>query len=159
MLLVLSAFPAKAAESGGVFGQGHTFLSLMVGSGSAFNNNYFLIGAGATYYVIDGLGIGLSLENWSGGNPTMTKYTPYVQYVVYQASVVKPYLGAFYRHTDVSGLPGINSLGGRAGIYIPAGSSAFVGVGMVYESIVDCANSIYSPCTSTYPEISFTFAF
>ena len=159
MLLVLSAFPVCAAEEGGMFGQGRTYFSLMVGNGYAFDNNYFVIGASATYYVHDGLGVGFSLENWSGGGPGITKYAPFAQYVFYQASSVQPYVGGFYRHTAVNGLPGINSVGGRAGIYIPAGSNAYLGAGFVHESYLNCQETVYRACSLTYPEFSFTFGF
>ncbi len=159
MLLVLTAFPASAAGEGEMFGQGRTYFSLMVGSGSAFDNNYFIIGAGATHYVIDGLGVGFSFESWSGGGAGITRYAPFAQYVFYRTSPVQPYVGGFYRHTAVDGLPGINSVGARAGIYIPAGPNAYVGVGFVYESYLDCQESVYGPCNSTYPDLSLTFAF
>lgn len=124
ILLVLPAFPVCAATEGGMFGQGRTQFALVAGNGYAFDNNYFVIGASVSYYVLDGLGVGLSLENWSGGGPGITKYAPFAQYVFYQASPVQPYVGGFYRHTAVGGLPGINSVGARAGIYIAAGPNA-----------------------------------
>ncbi len=159
MLLLLSAFPVCAAAEGGMFGQGRTQFSLAIGNGYAFDNSYLVIGAGATYYVLDGLGVGVSLENWSGGGPGITKYAPFAQYVFYQASSVQPYVGGFYRHTAVAGLPGINSVGERAGIYIASGPNVSFGVGFVHESYLDCRQTIYLSCSETYPDISLTFAF
>jgi hypothetical protein len=159
MLLLSSAMPACAAGAGDMFGQGRTHFSLMVGNGYAFDNNYFVIGASASHYVLDGLGVGLSFENWSGGGPGITKYAPFAQYVFYQASSVQPYIGGFYRHTAIDGLPGINSVGGRAGIYIAAGSNAYVSAGFVHESYLDCQESVYRACSETYPDLSFTFGF
>jgi len=159
MLLVLTAFPASASDEAGMFGQGRTSLSLVAGNGYAFDTSYLVIGASATYYVLDGLGVGLSLENWSGSDPGITKYAPFVQYVIYQASVVQPYLGGFYRHSSISGQPSIESVGGRAGFYMASGSNAYVSVGMVYESYIDCTNAGYSSCSSTYPEITLAFGF
>jgi hypothetical protein len=159
MLLILTAFPASASDEAGMFGQGRTNFSLVAGNGYAFDSSYLVVGASATYYVLDGLGVGLSLENWSGADPGITKYAPFVQYVIYQASVVQPYLGGFYRHSSVSGQPSFESVGARAGFYIASGSNAYVSVGMVYESYLDCSNTVYSSCSSTYPEIGLTFAF
>jgi hypothetical protein len=159
ILLLLTVFPANASEGAGMFGKGSTNASLVAGNGYAFNNNYLVIGASASYYVLDGLGIGLSLENWSGADPGITKYSPFVQYVIYQASVVQPYLGAFYRHSSISGQPSIDSVGGRAGFYFASGSNVYIGVGMVYESYNDCTNSSYTSCSSTYPEITLAFGF
>jgi hypothetical protein len=159
MLLLLSAFPVSAAAEGGMFRQGRTLFSLAIGNGYAFDNSYLVIGGSASYYVLDGLGVGLSLENWSGGGPRISKYAPFAQYVFYQASTVQPYVGGFYRHTAVAGLPGINSVGERAGIYIASGSNVFVGVGVIHESYLDCQQTIYSTCSETYPDISLTFVF
>lgn len=159
MLLVLSAFPVRAAGEGGMFAQGRTQFSLVAGNGYAFDNNYFVIGASVSHYVLDGLGVGLSFENWSGGDPGITKYAPFAQYVFYQASSVQPYVGGFYRHTSIAGLPGINSVGGRAGIYIASGSNASVSAGFVHESYLDCQETLYRECSVTYPEVTLTFGF
>jgi hypothetical protein len=159
MLLVLTAFPANAAGVSGIFAKGRSNFSLMVGNGYVNDNSYLVVGASATYYVVDGLGVGLSIENWSGSDPNITKYSPYVQYVFYRISVLKPYLGAFYRHSTVTGQPSFDSAGARAGLYYSAGSNAFVSVGMVYEAYLDCKNTIYGSCNSTYPEIGVTIGF
>lgn len=157
MLLVLTA-SAQVARAGVMFGKGDTNFGVMAGSGYAFNESYLIIGASATYYVIDGLGVGLSIENWSGGDPGLTKYSPYLQYVYYQAKV-KPYVGVFYRDTDISGQPSIYSYGSRAGIYASAGRSAYFGAGFVHESYIDCDTKTYTTCSETYPEFTFIFAF
>jgi hypothetical protein len=160
MLLILSVFPVSAAAEGGMFGQGRAQFSLMAGNGYAFDNNYFVIGASAAYYVLDGLGVGLSFENWSGSGPGITKYAPFVQYVFYQSSSsIQPYIGAFYRHTAIDGLPGINSVGERAGINIAAGSNAYFSVGFVQEVYLNCDESVYSTCRETYPDLGITFGF
>lgn len=158
VLLLLSALPARAAAMGTMFDQGSTQFSLIAGSGSAFNNNYFVLGAGAGYYVRDGLGVGLTFEKWSG-NPGITKYAPFVQYVFLRDSRVLPYVGGFYRHTSFDGLPGINSVGARAGVYIAAGTNAYVGVGIVQENYINCQQSVYLACSATYPDLSFIIGF
>jgi hypothetical protein len=158
-MLLVTAFPANAAGVGGIFGKGRTNFSLMVGNGYVNDNSYLVVGVSGTYYVLDGLGAGLSIENWSGSDPGITKYSPYVQYVFYRMSVLKPYLGAFYRYSTVTGQASFDSAGARAGLYYSAGSNAYVSVGMVYESYRDCKNTIYGSCSSTYPEIGLTIGF
>lgn len=159
MLLMLAASPLHAAGEGGMFGQGRTQFSLVAGNSYAFDNNYVVIGASATYYVLDGLGVGLSFENWSGDDPGITKYAPFAQYVFYQASSVQPYVGGFYRHTAISGLPGIDSVGARAGIYIASGTNAYVSAGFVHESYLDCREAVYRSCSVSYPDVTLTFGF
>jgi hypothetical protein len=159
LLLVLPAFPVSAAEEGGMFGQGRTHFSLVAGNGYAYDYNYVVFGVSATHYVINGLGVGLSFENWSGGGPGITKYAPFAQYVFYQSSEVQPYVGGFYRHTAIRGLPGIDSVGGRAGVYIASGPNAYVSAGLVHESYLDCQATVYRTCSVTYPDISLTFGF
>jgi hypothetical protein len=159
MLATIASAPVAAADVAGVFSQGRTHVAVVGGSGSAFNDSYFVLGIGVSYYLVDGLNIGLSAESWTGGDPGITKLTPSVQYVFYQVPRVSPYLGAFYRRTYIDNLPDLDSVGGRAGVYLAAGRNMYIGVGAVYESYLDCNESLYRDCTDTYPEISFTFVF
>lgn len=159
LLAAWAAAPAQAATGAGMFGEGRVQIGLLAGGGTAFNNSYTVLGAGVNYYVIDGLGLGLSYEHWSGTGPSISKITPSVQYVFYQLGTVKPYLGAFYRRVTVSGQQDYNSVGGRAGVYIAAGSHAAFGVGYAEEKALNCQHSIYSSCTAGYAEISAVVGF
>jgi hypothetical protein len=151
--------PADAQTAAGVFGKGRTHFIVTAGTGYAFDESYLVLGIGASYYVVDGLNVGLHFESWSGGDPEMTKITPSATYVFYQARQVKPYVGAFFRRTRIERVDDLDSVGGRAGVYIQAGRNAFIGLGGVYESYLDCNDSVYRECDSTYAEISVTFAF
>lgn len=151
--------PAAAQQVAGIFSKGRTHFFITGGSGYAFDETYFVLGLGVSYYLVDGLNAGLAFESWSGSDPSMYKITPSLTYVFYQAQTVKPYVGAFYRRTNVDGLPDIDSAGGRAGAYFQAGRNTFIGFGVVYESYFDCSSAIYRKCDSTYPELSFTIAF
>jgi hypothetical protein len=71
---------------------------------------------------------------------------------------VQPYVGRFYRHTAIAGLPGINSVGDRAGIYIASAPNAYISLGFVHEAYLDCQQTIYRT-SETYPDISFTVGF
>lgn len=159
MFATIASAPIAAADVAGVFSQGRTHVAVTAGSGSAFNDSYFVFGVGVSYYLVDGLNIGLSAESWTGGDPGISKITPSVQYVFYQVPSVSPYVGAFYRRTYIDNLPDLDSVGGRAGVYVAAGRNAYIGFGGVYESYRDCDTAIYRDCTDTYPEVSFTFAF
>jgi len=151
--------PAAAQSVAGSFGKGRTHFVATVGTGYAFDESYLVIGVGASYYVMDGLNVGLLLESWSGSDPKLTKITPSVQYVFYQMQPVKPYLGAFYRRTNSDGREDLDSVGGRAGVYIQAGRNVYLGAGAVYESYLDCETNVYRKCDSTYAEFNLTFAF
>ena len=142
-----------------MFERGRAQFSLMGGNSYAFDNNYFVLGASASYYVLDGLSVGLSLEKWSGGSPGIAKYAPFVQYVFYQASAIQPYVGGFYRHTTIDGLPNINSLGARVGVNFASRSNSYASAGIVYESYLDCQQTVYRTCSFAYPDLSITFGF
>lgn len=157
--LAMCAPPAHAQNVAGVFGKGRAHFVAAAGSGHAFDETYLVLSIGASYYVIDGLSVGLALESWTGGDPGMRKLTASTQYVFYQAARIKPYVGAFYRRTYVERIPDIDSAGGRAGVYLQAGRNAYLGAGVVYESYMDCSSSVYRSCSSTYPEVIFTLAF
>ena len=154
-----TAAGAAAADVAGVFSQGRTHLAVVGGSGYAFDKSYLVLGVGASYYLADGLNIGLYAESWTGSDPSMYKLTPSVQYVFHQVPGVSPYVGVFYRRTYIDNLPNLDSAGGRAGVYIAAGGNAHVSGGVVYESYLDCNKAVYKSCSDTYPEIGITFAF
>ena len=129
------------------------------GTGYAFNESYLVLGLGVSYYLIDGLNVGLSVESWTGSDPKLYKVTPSVQYVFYQIPKLNPYIGAFYRRTYVESLPDIDSAGARAGVYFPVGRNAYFGAGAVYESYIDCKKTVYTSCSDTYPELSVVISF
>ena len=160
LLVTLAACipPAAAQTVAGAFSKGRFHFAITGGPGYAFDEDYIVIGAGVSYYVIDGLSVGFSAETWTGGDPGMYKLTPSVQYVFYRAPV-KPYVGAFYRRTSIERLPDLDSVGGRAGIQFQSTPNAYLGVGLVYESYLDCSESTFRECDSLYGELSFTFAF
>ena len=147
-----------AANAAAAFSQGSTHMMLVGGSGYAFNNSYFVIGVGASYYVMDGLSLGLSAESWRGGDPGINKLTPSIEYV-FQLPRMLPYVGAYYRRTYVDNLPDLDSVAGRAGVYIAGGNNVYIGVGGVYESYLDCNETVFVNCTDTYPEFSIAVAF
>ena len=95
----------------------------------------------------------------SGGDPGITKVSPFAQYVFSLGGSVQPYVGGFYRHTTIAGLPGLNSVGGRGGIYITSSPNSSIGIGLVQESYLDCNEATYRSCSSTYADISITFGF
>ena len=153
-----SSPPATAAEVAGAFSKGNTSLLVTAGSGYAFNESYLVLGVGVGYYLFDGLNVGLSVEWWSGSDPTLYKVTPSVTYVFHQVPL-KPYIGAFYRRTYAENLPDLNSAGARAGVYFNAGRNAHIGVGGVYETYLDCNTTQYKSCSDTYPEVTFVVSF
>lgn len=147
------------ASARGAFSAGRAHIFFTAGNGYAFDESYLVIGAGLSYYVIDGLNVGLAIEAWTGSDPNMYKVTPSVTYVFHQIPKINPYVGGFYRRSYIDGLPDIDSAGARAGLYLPAGRNAYFGIGAVYESYIDCNKAVYRSCSDTYPEISFTVSF
>jgi len=159
-VLATCAVPlANAQEVAGMFGKGRLHGIVTAGYGSAFGEDYAIFGAGVSYYLIDGLAIGGAFETWRGGDPTISKLTLSTQYVFYQVPKIKPYIGAFYRRTFITGLDDLDSYGGKAGAYLQLGRNAYVGLAAVYEAYADCTESRYRSCSDTYPEVTFTFAF
>ena len=159
VLAMAASAPAAAADVAGVFSRGRTHVAVVGGTGYAFDDSYIVLGVGASYYLVDGLNIGLYAESWTGGDPGIYKLTPSVQYVFYQVPRVSPYIGVFFRRTYIDNLPNLDSAGGRAGAYLGTGRNVYVGAGVVYESYLDCNKTTYKSCSDTYPEISITFAF
>jgi hypothetical protein len=162
VIIVLSmatwAYPVRNADAD-AFGKGGVRTSIICGWGHAFNDDYFILGAGAGYYVIDGLEIGLELETWLGGGFDIYKVSPEIRYVLHSAPSLKPYGGAFYRRTIIERFDDLTSVGFRAGVFHDTGNGSYLGVGVVHEIFLNCDKDVYSSCTETYPEIVFWLAF
>ncbi len=158
-LLTLGATAPSEARGAdpGPFAEGSVRGSLNVGTGGAFNNRYWVIGAGLGYYVVDGLEVGLGADVWFGHEPTITHVTPQTRYVLWFVPVLKPYAGAFYSHWFVGGgHDDVDTAGGRAGAFWVSGGGSFFGVGVVHEVIVsECSGD----CSDTYPEVSVSISF
>ncbi len=156
---------AASVGSGGIgtaFSKNSTSLGIVAGTGGAFNNSYIILGVSAGYYVARGLELGIDLQHWFSGTPSITKLSPQIRYVFTQTKVIKPYVGAFYRRTyfgDVNGssLADQDSYGYRAGAYFSSNNRVYIGGGVVYEQYSDC--TAVSDCSITYPEILFTVSF
>jgi len=147
---------AKAADP---FQQGSVQVSVAVGTGTAFSQDYLVLGIGGGYYVLDGLLVGARLDGWFGHSPSIYQLTPEVRYVINALPQLKPYVGVYYSRTFYEGLPDLNALGARAGAYVPLGGPAFLGAGIAYEQLQNCDSAVYRDCSRTYPELSLMFAF
>jgi outer membrane protein W len=153
---VLSCFVSTSVQAG-AFEKDTVTGTLAIGSAQIFTEDYLIIGLGAGYFVTDGLQLGLDVNVWTGGSPSIYEVTPKITYVFENKSSVKPYAGVFYNRTFIENLEDSNSLGYRAGFYTAAGKSAYVGIGVVYTELQDCNDSAFVNCSSTYTELSFIF--
>jgi len=156
---------AASVGTGGIgtaFSKGSTSVGFILGSGSAFNDNYYILGASVGYYVSRGLELGVDAQRWFSGEPSITKISPQIRYVFTQAKAIKPYVGAFYRRTYFGDISGISiddqdSYGYRAGAYFSSNNRVYIGGGIVYEQYKNC--DAFVDCSTTYPEILFTISF
>lgn len=156
MIASLSGFSATATS--GPFDQGKTQFSLMVGAGTAFNQSYTVIGAGIDYFVMDGLQLGVDAQVWSGGDRSIKKISPQARYVLDFGSPIQPYVGVFYRKTYIDNFEDLESVGGRAGVYLQSNGSYTVSAGYVFESYKNCNNTSFSDCTDSYPEVTLSIS-
>jgi long-subunit fatty acid transport protein len=144
------------------FSKDSASIGVVVGSGTAFDDDYMILGLGAGYYVINGLEIGIGVQYWISGEPSITKVTPKMTYVFTQPTTIRPYLGIFYRRTFYGDYDGVNideqnSYGYRAGAYLNSNDDVYIGGGLVYEKYVDC--NLLVDCSSIYPEVIFAISF
>jgi len=162
---VLNIATAASVGTGGIgtaFSKDSTSVGFVLGSGSAFNDNYTILGVGVGYYVTRGLELGIDVQRWFSGEPSITKVSPKITYVLTQTKVIKPYVGAFYRRTYFGDVRGISiddqdSFGYRAGAYFTSNNRVYIGGGIVYEEYKNC--DVFVDCSTTYPEILFTVSF
>ncbi len=147
-----------APANAGPFSQGSQSVAIIAGSGSAFRDDYLILGLGYGYYLVDGLELGIDAQFWLNGDPSITKLSPQIRYVFTQPKTVKPYIGGFFRRTFISDFPDLDSVGYRAGLNFMGRGNFYFGAGFVYERYQDCNEAIVANCSDTYPEILFSFS-
>jgi hypothetical protein len=153
---VLLPLPAEANDP---FQQGMVRTSFSFGGASAFGENYLILGMGTGYFLLDGWGIGIDAEVWTGGKYQIMKITPETRYVLPLNSPLRPYIGVFYRKSWISGLPDLESVGGRLGLYYATGNWGYLGFGVVYEVYTDVNDQFHQTDYNTYPEFTISVAF
>ena len=158
LLVILSIGTISSPIQAGPFSQGSQSVSIIAGSGRAFNDDYLILGLGYGYYVLNGLELGIDAQSWLSGDPSINKLSPRVTYVFTQPDRIKPYLGAFYRRTFIDGFDDLDSVGYRAGLNFMGQGNFFFGIGFVYEEYRSCSETIFRSCSDTYPEILFSFS-
>jgi hypothetical protein len=140
------------------FDQGRFGLSAGAGSQTTFGKSYFAIGAGAGYFVLDGLELGLGAQFHWGDGPNILRTTPEIRYVV-QPLVGKfpliPYAAVFYSHWFIGqSNPDQDAIGTRGGLLYVSGS-VILGLGVAYERIV---SSCSTNCNLVYPDLTIAIA-
>ncbi len=150
---------AQDADDAGPFAKGMKRFAFTGGYASGYGDDYLFLGAGAGVFVADGLDVGVDLEAWFLGHPTIYKLSPQIRYTYWKPLRTKPYLGAFYRRTFVTDAQDADSIGGRAGIYYIGDSGAILGGGVVYERFLDCDENVFESCDEFYPEVVFALSF
>jgi len=152
-LLCMSSFIVNA----GPFDKESVTGTLAIGSGTILNEDYVILGLGAGYFFADGFQVGLEVNSWLGGDPSIYEVTPKLTYVYENESVIKPYLGVFYNRTFIENQDDSNALGYRLGFYSAIGKKSYIGIGAVFSELQDCQDSPFIDCSSTYTEFSFIF--
>ncbi len=140
----------------GVFEGGSKNLSLTVGSGTGFNSTYTIIGVTGSYFMVNGLAVGVGYRGWFGGTPTMNEIDLPLTYFMPLQREIRPYVGGLYRYTFVSDdYSDYSTYGIRGGLSYSEGNS-YMAIGWVQEwySADNGAES-----SRGYPEISAGISF
>jgi hypothetical protein len=160
--LALTALLAGAATAASdSFRRGQVELQAGGGFGSLNHRGYGIAMLGGSYYLADGLSVGLTGESWFGSNPTMGNVSPQARFIFLDNGLkLKPFVGAFYRRTFYSSrYRPEGSVGARGGVVLPIGERAFLTGGLAIEHYASCDKAIYDSCDLVYPEFSFAVGF
>ncbi|MEJ2179029.1 MAG: hypothetical protein P8Y28_00995 [Gammaproteobacteria bacterium] len=159
LVIVALAILFSASISASPFDRGRSNIAISAGSGSAFNDDYIILGLGYGYYLTNGLQLGIGFDFWLNGSPSVYQVTPEIQYVFHQVPKVKPYIGAFYTRSYIENYDDLDAVGYRAGLYFVTSGNTYIGIGGAYRKYQDCTESVYTDCSNTYTELSFLFTF
>jgi hypothetical protein len=140
------------------FDRGRFALSVGGGTQSALGAQYYVLGVGASYFVLDGLALDTLGVVELGGSPFIAKLSPGVRYLA-QPLVGRwpliPYVGTFYTHWFIGGgYADVNTIGARSGLVYVSGS-AVLGLGVAIEHTV---STCMTDCNPIYPDITISFA-
>ena len=150
LALLLLAAPAAAADAG-PYAAGTLTGTISAGNSEA---GHWIVGAGAGYYVYDGLQAELDLSYWFAEEPNAWGVSPGARFVLWFIPVVHPYAGLFYRRLFVEDSDAIDSAGWRGGVSILSGRT-IIDAGLRYERVLDCEGD----CEAYSPEIGFGVTF
>ena len=140
------------------FDRGKFSLGGGAGRQSNLGFDYFVIGLGVGYYVLDGVEVGLAGLYQFGDGPSISQLSPSLRYVAQPLvgkSPLIPYAGVFYRHWFIgSDIDDVDTLGGRVGLLYVTGF--VIGLGVVYErTISECVED----CGQFYPDFTISLSF
>ena len=141
------------------FDRGRMSLSAGGGTTSNFGERYFAIGASFSYFVLDGLAVGIGGVHQFGDGPSISKVSPEVRYVA-QPLVGKwpliPYVGVFYNHWFIGdGYADVDAIGGRSGLLYISGH-LLLGLGVAVERTVsECPDN---DCVTVYPDLTISLS-
>jgi hypothetical protein len=140
------------------FDRGKFSLGGGAGRQSNLGFDYFVIGLGVGYYVLDGVEVGLAGLYQFGDGPSISQLSPSLRYVAQPLvgrSPLIPYGGVFYRHWFIgSDIDDVDTLGGRVGLLYVSGF--VIGLGIVYEHTVsECVED----CGQFYPDFTISLSF
>ena len=141
-----------------LFEKGNSAFGVVLGSGSAYGENYMILGVNAEYFAMSGLSVGVGYRGWFGGDPMQNQLTLATSYYIPLSKKFRPYLGVFGRQTFISdGYDDRSSYGGRAGLAVVMTPNTYISAGWAYEDYTDCPERL--DCSTSYPEIVFSLSF
>ena len=77
--------------------------------------------------------------------------------MLYFIPFLQPYVGVFYRHAFVDGGDDYDSIGARVGAFLPFRYGSYLGIGAVFEKILNCPD--YRNCEGWSPELTIGVSF
>lgn len=155
--IILSLSLLFSVANADLFDRGNLAFGGVIGSGYSGNESYMILGVSADYFAMNGLSVGVGYQGWFGADPTQNQLTLSTNYYIPLNDKLRPYVGAFFRETFISGYDDRSSYGGRAGLAVTMSRNTFISAGWAYEEYTNCPE--YLECSSNYPEIVFSLAF
>lgn len=155
--LCLTGTQAFAQAQETPFDQGKVNVSGGLGLQSVAGDTFVVASLGLGYYVLKGLEVSMSTAAWVGHEPFIATLTPATKYVFWQAPLLHPYVGGFYRYWYIGGgMDDAQSVGGRVGV-TSVQRPVLLQAGIVVETMLtECEGD---DCTTYYPELSLAFSF
>jgi hypothetical protein len=155
---VLAVLSYKA-DATSLFVQNSQHVSFNLGVSDSLNKDYVGFGIGYRYFPADGVELGLDFDLLLGDDPIIYRVSPEVRYVFYSLNTFIPYVGVYYQYNYIVDMENKGGFGARAGFYTPLRANTYIGYGVSAGKLQQCDKTVYSDCSTTQIELSFSLKF
>jgi len=131
----------------------------VVGVSTNFDDPYFQVGGGVSWFFVRGLELGVEATALLIEDPFIVQLTPGLRYVFADVPFLQPYVGFLYRRSFIEDDDDLSTMGGRVGVSWSSDDGLLLHGGLAYEHAFDCEETQFNGCNGFHPELGISASF